>query len=83
MKIGLVLHKIQDSNIFIVDVGWGQLRYFFSNKHYEEGDIILYNEKSRWELKEENEENKYYESRDAWLKDEANERQDYLLILMK
>ena len=74
MKIGLVLHKIQDSNIFIVDVGWGQLRYFFSNKHYEEGDIILYNEKSRWELKEENEENKYYESRDAWLKDEANER---------
>ena len=46
MKIGLILHKIQDSNIFIVDVGWGQLRYFCSNQPYDECCIILYKEKS-------------------------------------
>ena len=43
MKLGVILHKIQDTNIFIVDIGWGQLRYFSSNDNYEEKDIVLCN----------------------------------------
>lgn len=42
MKAGIILHKIQDSNIYIVDVGWGQLRHFSSNKNYKEESIVLY-----------------------------------------
>ena len=71
------LHKIKNSNIFIVEVGWGQLRHFISNKTYKEGDFILYKEKSLWDLEEENEDNKYYESRDAWLKDEPDEEPSF------
>ena len=40
MKLGVILHKIQDTNIFIVDIGWGQLRYFSSNDNYKEKDIV-------------------------------------------
>lgn len=43
MKLGIILHKIPDTNIFIVDIGWGQLRYFSSNDNYKEKDIILCN----------------------------------------
>lgn len=42
MKLGIILHKISKTNIFIVDVGWGQLRYFSSNENYKVNDIILY-----------------------------------------
>ena len=77
MEVGIILHKIPNSNIFIVDVGWGQLRHFISNKTYEEGEFILYKEKSLWDLEEENEDNKYYESRDAWLKDEPDKEPSF------
>ena len=44
MKLGILIHKIYNSNIFIVDVGWGQLRFFFADKDFQIKDIILYEE---------------------------------------
>ncbi len=44
MKLGIVVHVIQNPNIYIVDVGWGQLRYFFEDKDCQIKDIILYEE---------------------------------------
>lgn len=44
MKLGIIVHVVPKTNIFIVDVGWGQLRYFFANKDYNIDDIILYEE---------------------------------------
>lgn len=41
MKLGIILYKIPNTNIFIVDIGWGQLRYFSSKDNYKEKDIIL------------------------------------------
>ncbi|MBR1769846.1 MAG: hypothetical protein IJ748_05240, partial [Bacteroidales bacterium] len=42
MKLGIIVHVIPKSNIYIVDVGWGQLRYFFADKDCKIKDIILY-----------------------------------------
>ena len=44
MKLGIIVHVVPKTNIFIVDIGWGQLRYFFSNKDFQIKDIILYHE---------------------------------------
>lgn len=49
MKLGIILCIITNTNIFIVDVGWGQLRYFSSNDNYKEKDIVLYDE---WDSRE-------------------------------
>ena len=76
MKVGVILDKIQDSNIFIVDVGWGQLRYFPSNKLFKKGNIILYND---WPFfdREEKDDDIYYETRESWLKDENSTKTSY------
>jgi hypothetical protein len=44
MKVGIILHRFQDTNTFIVDVGCGQVRYFVSKVQYNIGDYVLYNE---------------------------------------
>ena len=50
MKVGIILHRFHDANCkpnintFIVDVGWGQVRYFVSKVQYNIGDYVLYNE---------------------------------------
>lgn len=67
MKLGIVLNKIPKTNIFIVDVGWGQLRYFTSNNFYKEGDFVLYNEHFILDVEEED---ILYETRKSWLKEE-------------
>lgn len=42
MKLGIIVHIIPKTNIFIVDIGWGQLRYFCADKDYKIKDVILY-----------------------------------------
>lgn len=68
MKIGIIIYKISCSNIYIVDVGWGQLRYFSSNENYEPGEVILYKEMSSQYDLEDEEAQKFYATREAWLK---------------
>ena len=46
MKAGKILMKIQMSDIFIVDIGWGNLRYFSSKENYHEGEVVLYKEQA-------------------------------------
>lgn len=49
MKLGIILYKIPNTNIFIVDIGWGQLRYFSSNDNCKEKDIVLYDRWDNWD----------------------------------
>jgi len=42
MKLGIIVHVVPKSNIFIVDIGWGQLRYFYADRDCKIGDVILY-----------------------------------------
>lgn len=71
MKLGIILHKVPSSNIFIVDVGWGQLRYFVSNRNYNEGNLILYEKES---LIDEEKDDEFYETREAWLKGKNSQK---------
>ena len=80
MKLGIVLNKIPKTNIFIVDVGWGQLRYFTSNNFYKEGDFVLYNEHFILDVEEED---LLYETRESWLKEEptiTNSNRDRIIL---
>lgn len=76
MKLGIILHKVQNSNIFIVDVGWGQLRYFASNRNYKVGDYVLY-EVYYWEEEDDDIYYEFYETREDWLKGEEASKTHY------
>lgn len=67
MKLGIIKHRVPETNIFIVEVGWGQLRYFVSNKNYNVGDLVLY--ENNCFLYDE-EDDRFYETRESWLKGE-------------
>ncbi len=70
MKIGIIKQRLPETNIFIVDVGWGQLRYFVSNRNYTVGDIVLFD--LYYSYLNEEEDDGFYETREAWLKGEGS-----------
>jgi len=61
MKVGKILKNIPMSNLYIVDIGWGQLRYFTSAKSYQDEEIILYKEQSHHFLFEDGQADKLYD----------------------
>lgn len=77
MELGIILHKVQNSNIFIVDVGWGQLRYFASNRHYKVGDYVLYEVDLFWEEEADDRLYEIYETKEDWLKGEEASKRHY------
>lgn len=71
MKAGLIRYKIPESNIFVVEVGCGQLRYFTSCENYKDNDVILYEEESFFDYIEREKTESDSDSKDASLKAEA------------
>ncbi len=77
MKVGIIIKKIFQSDIFIVDIGWGQLRYFSSKENYQEGEVILYKERSRhFSLDNYDETDSFYATREDWLNNVNNKEPD-------
>ena len=68
MKVGIIIKKIQKSDIFIVDIGWGQLRYFSSKENYQKDDVVLYKEQTGYfSFDNDDETDSFYATREDWL----------------
>lgn len=76
MKAGIVIKKISKSDIFIVDIGWGQLRYFSSKENYHEGEVVLYKEQSHHISFDNDETGKFYATREDWLYNVSNREKE-------
>lgn len=70
MELGIILHKLQGTNIFIVDVGWGQVRYFVSNEQYNIGDYVLYKDIF---FETDYDQDEFYLSREDWINSALSE----------